>query len=179
MHAVALVLVVCGALLVVRGRGSVPAVAVGVFLLALAWTLRPRLGALRDDLLVLYREDAPRLYALIDEVAKAADTRGVDAVPVDAEVNASVTVYNLRRRRVLTAPAQVGPHARLPRPLLHQDPRLVHHPRRPPGRPRRLAPPHPTTLVLAHWAYKRHRPHPHLERASPPSSTAARHASRR
>ncbi|MFD8550276.1 M48 family metallopeptidase [Streptomyces fradiae] len=102
VHAVTAVLVVGGVLLVVGGWGSVPPVAVGVFLLALAWTLRPRLGGLPDDVPVLYRKDAPRLYALIDEVAEAAGTRGVDAVVVGTEVNAGVTTYGLRRRRVLT-----------------------------------------------------------------------------
>jgi hypothetical protein len=37
-------------------------------------------------------------------------------------------------------PPRLGSHARLPRPLLHQIPPLLHHPRRPPQRPRRMAP---------------------------------------
>ena len=65
----------------------------------------------------------------------------------------------------------LGPHARLPRPLLHQVPPLLHHPRRaapgprrlpgPPGTPQRGLPdPDDTlegsTLVLAHWTYAGH-----------------------
>ncbi|MGJ3561446.1 hypothetical protein ACR6C2_37100 [Streptomyces sp. INA 01156] len=49
-------------------------VVLGLFLLALAWSLRPRLLGLPDDALLLHRAEAPELYALIDEVARAAGT---------------------------------------------------------------------------------------------------------
>ncbi len=72
-----------------------------------------------------------------------------------------------RPRRPGRPPAHpMGPHARLPRPLLHQEPPLLHHPRRPPRRPRtntcseseittgRLPLfDEDTVLVVAHWQY--------------------------
>ncbi|MCX5361259.1 M48 family metallopeptidase [Streptomyces sp. NBC_00124] len=76
------------------GIGMVP----GLLLLALAWTLRPRLNRLPGHARVLSRDDAPELYALIDEVAALSGTRSVDIVVVDAQANASVTHLGLRRR---------------------------------------------------------------------------------
>ncbi|GGX38918.1 M48 family metallopeptidase [Streptomyces fructofermentans] len=80
------------------GAGTVAAVFLGV----LAWTLRPRFPGLPDDGPVLRRADAPELFALVDEVAAVVGTRGVDVIAVDDEVNASVTTYDLRGRRLLT-----------------------------------------------------------------------------
>ncbi|MGY1498081.1 M48 family metallopeptidase [Streptomyces sp. QTS52] len=70
----------------------------GVFLLLLGLALHPRLNRLpkeEDDGVVLRRPDAPELFALI---AEASGTRGVDAVAVNAETNASVQTYGLRGR---------------------------------------------------------------------------------
>ncbi|MEV5970495.1 M48 family metalloprotease [Streptomyces sp. NPDC051921] len=85
------------------GRGFQPAL--GALFLALAFALRPRFGSLakiRGDAPVLERLDAPRLFALLDEVAGAVGTRGVDVVLLDAEANASVLTYGIRQRRALT-----------------------------------------------------------------------------
>lgn len=100
VHALTLVLAVGGGWLVVRGWGG-PMVVLGLFLLLVAWALRPRLPGLPDDKPVLRRADAPELYALIDEVAQVAGTRGVDAVVVGAELNAGVRTYSVRGRRLL------------------------------------------------------------------------------
>ncbi|MFJ9823432.1 M48 family metalloprotease [Streptomyces sp. NPDC101160] len=107
VHGLTAALVGCGLwLLVARwGEGFQPVI--GALLLGLAVVLRPRLGSLArlrksDDVLLLERADAPQLFALLDEVAAAVGTRGVDAVVVSAEPNAGVTAYGLRRRRVLT-----------------------------------------------------------------------------
>ncbi|MER5504596.1 M48 family metalloprotease [Streptomyces sp. NPDC002766] len=97
VHAVTAALVVSGLWLLVTGWGGLGVVA-GLFLLALAWPLRPRLNRLHSDARVLSRSDAPELYALIDEVAAAVGTRGVDTVVVDTRANASVTQLGLRRR---------------------------------------------------------------------------------
>ena len=80
------------------GWGMVP----GAFLLALGWSLRPRFGRLPKNTPVLRRTDAPELFALVDEVARVAGTRGVDAIAVDDEINASVRSYGVRGRRLLT-----------------------------------------------------------------------------
>lgn len=84
------------------GEGLQPVI--GVLLLGLALVLRPRFGSLRrlrESRTVLERADAPHLFALLDEVAQAVGTRGVDIVVVEADANAGVRTYGLRRRRVL------------------------------------------------------------------------------
>lgn len=101
VHAVTAALTAGGLLLLVLGWGSALPV-LGVFLLGLAWVLRPRFARLPDDAPVLHRADAPRLFALIDEVAAVAATPTVDAVVVTAEVNASVSTYGIRQRRLLS-----------------------------------------------------------------------------
>ncbi|CAM5551436.1 M48 family metallopeptidase [Streptomyces griseorubiginosus] len=97
VHGLTLVLAAIGLLGVIRGWGGL-GMAFGLFLLALAWSLRPRLNRLSDDDRVLLRADAPELYALVDEVAAALGTRSVDTVVVDVDANASVTQLGLRRR---------------------------------------------------------------------------------
>ncbi|MFE3034622.1 M48 family metallopeptidase [Streptomyces canus] len=97
VHGVTVALAAVGVWGLVAGWGGLGMV-FGVFFLALAWSLRPRLNRLSDDDRVLSRGEAPELYALIDEVAAAMGTRGVDAVVVDVDANASVTHLGLRRR---------------------------------------------------------------------------------
>ncbi|WP_225799558.1 M48 family metalloprotease [Streptomyces sp. NK15101] len=102
IHGVTLALLAGGLWLVVAGRGALPLV--GALLLGLAVVLRPRFGRLPKDgshRVLLRRADAPRLFALLDEVAGTAGTTGVRAVVVDADVNASVTTYGIRQQRVL------------------------------------------------------------------------------
>ncbi|MDX2543996.1 M48 family metalloprotease [Streptomyces sp. WI04-05B] len=100
VHGVTAVLAGAGIWCVVSGWGGFLMVP-GLFLLALGWALRPRLNRLpkdEDTGVVLRRPDAPELFALIDEIAVASGTRGVDAVAVNAETNASVQTYGLRGR---------------------------------------------------------------------------------
>lgn len=101
VHGVTLALAAGGIWWVVSGWGGAGMV-LGLFLLALAWPLRPQLPALPKDGPLLHRAQAPELYALIDEVARVAGTGGVDVIAVDAEVNAAVTTYGMRGRRLLT-----------------------------------------------------------------------------
>ncbi|MFF2851376.1 M48 family metallopeptidase [Streptomyces sp. NPDC058001] len=101
VHLVTVVLTVAGVLLVVLGWSTVIQPIIGAVLLIVAFALRPRFGRLPDDTPVLSRAEAPRLFALIDEIAAVAGTRGVDAVAVGPEFNASVTTYGIRQRRVL------------------------------------------------------------------------------
>ncbi|MEU1890247.1 M48 family metallopeptidase [Streptomyces pristinaespiralis] len=100
VHGTTVALLVTGVLLAVLGWGTAAPLLGGVLLL-LAWLLRPRFGELPDDLPVLHRADAPQLFAMIDEVADVAGTAGVHAVVVSDEVNASVTTYGIRQRRLL------------------------------------------------------------------------------
>ncbi|WP_405938454.1 M48 family metallopeptidase [Streptomyces sp. NBC_00726] len=101
VHGVTAALVVGGVLLVVLGWGGALPV-IGAVCLIVALVLRPRFGKLPDDAPVLLRADAPELFSLVDEVAAVVGTRGVDAVVVDGEFNASVSTYGIRQRRVLT-----------------------------------------------------------------------------
>ncbi|MET8328786.1 M48 family metallopeptidase [Streptomyces sp. NPDC005181] len=100
VHGVTAALVVAGILLVVFGWGSALPL-VGALLLGISWALRPRFERLPDDEPVLYRADAPELFALIDEIAEVVGTTGVHAVVVTPDVNASVSTYGLRQRRRL------------------------------------------------------------------------------
>jgi Zn-dependent protease with chaperone function len=101
VHALTLALAAGGIWFLVRGWGGWGMVP-GVFFLVLAWSLRPRLPGLPEDVPVLTRADAPELFALVDEVAQVAGTHGADAIAVDADINASVRSYGLRGRRLLT-----------------------------------------------------------------------------
>lgn len=97
VHGLTCVLAAVGVWGLIAGWGGLGMV-FGLFFLAMAWSLRPRLNRLSDDDRVLLRDQAPELYALIDEIAVAQGTRGVDAVVVDVDANASVTQLGLRRR---------------------------------------------------------------------------------
>ncbi|MFJ2402227.1 M48 family metalloprotease [Streptomyces xanthochromogenes] len=101
VHALTAALAGAGTLLVVLGWSTLVQPIVGVILLLAAFVLRPRFPRLRHDGRVLRRADAPCLYALVDEVAAALGTRGVDTVVVDAQFNASVADFGLRGRRTL------------------------------------------------------------------------------
>ncbi|PKT68540.1 peptidase, M48 family protein [Streptomyces populi] len=101
VHALTLSLTAGGVWLLVQGWGGWGMVP-GAFLLALGWSLRPRFARLPENKPVLRRADAPELFALTDEVARVAGTRGVDAIAVDGEINASVRSYGVRGRRLLT-----------------------------------------------------------------------------
>ncbi|WP_432027965.1 M48 family metallopeptidase [Streptomyces sp. 1222.5] len=101
VHGLTLALAAAGTCCVIRYWGE-PALVLGVVLLTLAFALRPRPLGVPEDAPLLRRADAPGLFALVDEVARAAGTRGVDVIAVDGRVNASVLTYGLRGRRLLT-----------------------------------------------------------------------------
>ncbi|MFJ7067968.1 M48 family metalloprotease [Streptomyces sp. NPDC101115] len=103
VHGLTLVVAFLGLWFLIAGWGEGAQPVIGVLLLGLAVLLRPRFGRLdeRAELPLLERADAPRLFGLLDEIAAAVGTRGVDAVVLDADVNAGVVTYGLRRRRVL------------------------------------------------------------------------------
>ena len=79
---------------------SPPAVVLGLSLLSLAWLMRPRLGRTPSEDLV-GREQAPTLFALIEEVAAALSTRPPALVVVNEDYNAFWNVTGIRRKRVL------------------------------------------------------------------------------
>ncbi|MBO4256810.1 M48 family metallopeptidase [Streptomyces griseorubiginosus] len=100
VHGVTLALAVGGVWCVMAGWGGA-GVLVGLVLLALAWALAPRVRRLPGDRPVLFRKEAPELFALVDEVARAVGTRSVHAIAVDGNINASVMTYGVRGRRLL------------------------------------------------------------------------------
>ncbi|MEU7028142.1 M48 family metallopeptidase [Streptomyces sp. NPDC046275] len=105
VHGLTAALAAAGLWLLVAGWGEGLQAVLGAFLLALAVLLRPRFGRLPKDpgeLPRLERADAPELFALVDEIAASVGTRGVDLVLLDTSVNASVSTYGIRRRRLLT-----------------------------------------------------------------------------
>ncbi|AWW43231.1 MULTISPECIES: M48 family metallopeptidase [Streptomyces] len=101
VHGVTVALALGGVWWLVRGWGGLGTVG-GPLMLMFAWALRPRAVRMPTEDAVLRRDDAPELYALVDEVAQVVGTRGVDRVAVDAELNASVMVQGVRGQRVLT-----------------------------------------------------------------------------
>ncbi|MER7952165.1 M48 family metallopeptidase [Streptomyces sp. NPDC096079] len=101
VHGLTVAVLVAGVWLTVAGPAPGGKV-VGVLLLLIAWSLRPRRRKLPEDAHLLHRPDAPELYALVDQVAATVGTRSVDVIAVDADVNASVTTYGIRGRRLLT-----------------------------------------------------------------------------
>ncbi|WUH95256.1 M48 family metallopeptidase [Streptomyces sp. NBC_00433] len=101
VHLSTVAVAVAGALLIMTGGAFALQVLLGAVLLLVVVSLRPRLGRLPKDAVTLDRTGAPGLYALLDRIAAEAGTRPVDVVVLDAAVNAGVTEYGLRRRRLL------------------------------------------------------------------------------
>lgn len=101
VHGVTVVLVGFGIWFIVGGLGATLFV-VGLFLLGVAVVLRPRIARLPSRVPLLDRSAAPELFALVDEVAAAVGTRGVDRIAIVGNLNASVNVYGIRGRRLLT-----------------------------------------------------------------------------
>ncbi|GLI00001.1 M48 family metallopeptidase [Phytohabitans aurantiacus] len=73
----------------------------GLIALALAFTLRPRLGRLDPTVDVLSRDRAPTLFALVDQVTAAIGAPTPHIIAVDETVGAYTTSIGIRRRRVL------------------------------------------------------------------------------
>ena len=99
VHAFVLGLVVLGLWLLVDA-GLFLKIA-GALLLGLAFLMRPRLGK-RPKEGVLTRDEAPTLYAFVDEIAASLGTASADTIAITSEFNASWAVVGIRRTRVLT-----------------------------------------------------------------------------
>jgi Zn-dependent protease with chaperone function len=90
-----------GVALAVLAYPNLFAMALAVVMVGTGILMRPRLGKRpKED--VVNRSEAPRLYALADEIADALQIRRVDVIVVNREFNASWGVLGLRRTRVLT-----------------------------------------------------------------------------
>jgi Zn-dependent protease with chaperone function len=77
-------------------------VVLAIFALLLAYELRPRLGSLRRMGTVRYRNDAPVLFGVLDQIAAEVGAKPVHAVVADGSWNASYSSVGWRRRRVVT-----------------------------------------------------------------------------
>jgi heat shock protein HtpX len=73
----------------------------GIVLILVAVVLRPRLGRLGKDAHRVRRDQAPTLFALIDEVSAATGAKPPHDVVLSDRFNASTTSYGLLRRRLL------------------------------------------------------------------------------
>ncbi|MBD0843853.1 M48 family metallopeptidase [Streptomyces sp. TRM68416] len=88
-----------GTLLIVFGWETIVQPVMGLFLICLAATLRPHRDKVDEERL-LRRADAPRLFALLDEIAESVGTRGFDAVQLTQDFAISAVPFGLRGRRL-------------------------------------------------------------------------------
>ncbi|MER5596938.1 M48 family metallopeptidase [Streptomyces sp. NPDC002265] len=101
VHLVTAGLFIGGVLLIVLGLRTVVQPLVGLVLLGVALSLRPRPGRLDADLPTLRHADAPALFDLVDRMADAAGVRRIDAIQLGPEFSVTVTRYGVRRKRCL------------------------------------------------------------------------------
>ncbi|MFI6937733.1 M48 family metallopeptidase [Streptomyces sp. NPDC050418] len=102
--------------LLVTGWWNPLSLSLGIALLVFSAVLRPWVPPLHPELPALDRESAPRLFALIDAVAKEVGTRGVDVVTLEPGFNAYVTSRRPRQRILcigLTLWETLTPHQRV------------------------------------------------------------------
>ncbi|WP_284117647.1 M48 family metallopeptidase [Streptomyces fragilis] len=100
-HVVTAGLFAAGLSLTVLGFSTVVQPMIGLLLLALTLTLRPRPQRLDTDLPTLREADAPALFALLHRVADSTGVRRVEAVQLTAGFSARVVHHGFRRRRCL------------------------------------------------------------------------------
>lgn len=81
---------------------NVVTVILAVIALFLAYQLRPRLGSFRKLRNVRFRDDAPVLFGLLDQVAAEVGAKPVHGVVTDGSWNASYSSVGWRRHRVVT-----------------------------------------------------------------------------
>lgn len=93
-------LLIAGIWLVTWHFPSLFAIVFGAIVILIAIALRPRFGRLEPGERVV-REEAPALFALIDDVAAAVGTRTPDIVQLGDEMNASYGTVSIRRFTVL------------------------------------------------------------------------------
>ncbi|WP_405062023.1 M48 family metalloprotease [Kribbella sp. NBC_01505] len=69
--------------------------------LTVAFLFRPRLGRLSDDAVLLYADEAPVLFGVLDEIATAVGTRKAHAVAVTADANVGYGQVGWRFRPII------------------------------------------------------------------------------
>lgn len=101
IHAITLAVLLTGVYVLVTNFPSFFGFAVGGLLMLLGVLIRPRLGGIKSETVLLPRQVAPTLYGLCDRVTTALGGKPVDVVAFDARFNASHGQVGIRRRRVL------------------------------------------------------------------------------
>jgi len=101
IHALTLLALIGGIALVISGAASCLNLFGGLALIGLAWTLRPRPLALPDEVQITPRQEAPRLYAFVDQIAATLKTKSIDGLIVDADFNAGLSLVGWQRNRIL------------------------------------------------------------------------------
>ena len=100
VHAFCLALVALGIWLIVAIPNPVT-ICLTILALLVGFELRPRLGSFRRLKTVRRREDAPVLFAVLDQVAAEVGARPVHGVIADGSWNASYGAVGWRRRRIV------------------------------------------------------------------------------
>ena len=100
VHLVTFAFAVVGVFLLATSWPSPLGLFAGFVLVVLATGLRPRLGKAPKHL--VHRPEAPTLFSLTDDIARALGTKPVDGIVIDAGYNASIAQLGWRRRRYLT-----------------------------------------------------------------------------
>ena len=98
VHAVTLLFVLLGLLLVVQG--NIITIVLGLLCWGIAWLVRPRLG--RMPSVVLSSNEFPTLHKIADGVSTALGAVDVDVIAVDTHFNASFSRVGLGGSSVLT-----------------------------------------------------------------------------
>jgi Zn-dependent protease with chaperone function len=101
IHLSSVVLLAIGVWLIVTARNFIT-VLFAILALFLAFGLRPRLGSFRRLANVRYRDDAPVLFGVLDQVAAEVGAKPVHGVVANGEWNASYSAVGWRRKRVVT-----------------------------------------------------------------------------
>jgi Zn-dependent protease with chaperone function len=101
VHLVTVLLLASGVGLLVEA-GQVPIIAaLAVGCLAMAYTLRPRLGRVPRKAVVLTRQSHPMTFQLLASIAGRVESPGFDLMVLDRGSNAATGQVGLKRRRVL------------------------------------------------------------------------------
>ena len=101
VHLVTLVCLTLGNFILINGWPNIVAIAGALFLLGVAWVLRPQFAQLEDDEVILSRSEFPQIYRMTDAVAAVLHARPLDGIIINHEFNASFGRYGVRRRRIL------------------------------------------------------------------------------
>src|SRR5688572_3701613 len=87
VHTATVAVLIGGIALLTMGWPNIFAAISGVLCISLSWVLRPRFGSAPES--VLPREDYPKLYGFVQEIADEMGFGRVEGILVDSRINAS------------------------------------------------------------------------------------------